>query len=46
MVKMEKSPEEVRLQTVPPPFDDWCLFFEDIFVMNLGFLIKYVSKEA
>ena len=46
MVKMGKSPEEVRLQPIPPPFDNWCLFFEDIFVMNLGFLYKYVSQEA
>jgi len=46
MVKIGKSPEEVRLQPIPPPFDNWCLFFEDIFVMNLGFLYKYVSQEA
>jgi cyclase len=46
MVKMGKSPEEARLQPIPPPFDNWCLFFEDIFVMNLGFLYKYVSQEA
>jgi glyoxylase-like metal-dependent hydrolase (beta-lactamase superfamily II) len=46
MVKMGKSPEEVRLQPIPQPFDNWCLFFEDIFVMNLGFLYKYVSQEA
>jgi len=46
MVKIGKSPEEVRLQPVPPPFDNWCLFFEDLFVMNLYFLYKYASKEA
>jgi cyclase len=46
MVKMGKSPDKVRLQPVPSPFDDWCLFFEDLFVMNLSFLYKYVSKET
>jgi glyoxylase-like metal-dependent hydrolase (beta-lactamase superfamily II) len=46
MVKTGKPLEEIRLQPVPPPFNDWCLFFEDLFVMNLGFLYKYVSKEA
>jgi cyclase len=45
MVKRGESLEEVRLQPVPPPFDNWCLFFEDIFFTNLGFLYKYVSQE-
>lgn len=46
MVKAGKPLEEIRLQPVPPPFDDWSLFFEDLFAMNLGFLIKYVSQGA
>ena len=46
MVKTGKSLEEIRLQSVPPPFDDWSLFFEDLFAMNLGFLYKYVCLEA
>ena len=46
MVKAGKPREEIRLQPVPAPFDDWSLFFEDLFAMNLGFLIKYVSQGA
>ena len=46
MVKTGKPLEEIRLQPVPPPFDDWSLFFEDLFAMNLGFLYKYVCLEA
>jgi cyclase len=46
IVKTGKPLEEISLQPVPPPFDDWSLFFEDLFAMNLGFLIKYVSYEA
>lgn len=46
MVKMGKSPEDICLQPVPLPFDNWCLFFDDLFTMNLGFLYKYVSQEA
>ena len=45
MVKMGKSPEEVRLQPVPPPFDKWCLFLEDNFAMNLDFLYKCASQD-
>ena len=46
MVKMGKPLEEIRIQPVPPPFDDWSLFFEDLFAMNLGFLYKYFSRNA
>ncbi len=40
MVKTGKPPEEIRLQPVPPPFDGWSLFFEDLFAMNLRFLYQ------
>ena len=46
MVKAGKPLKEIRLKLVPAPFDDWSLFFEDLFAMNLGFLIKYVSQGA
>jgi cyclase len=46
MVKRGESPEEIRLQPVPPPFNDWSQFFEDLFAMNLCFLIKYVSQKV
>jgi hypothetical protein len=46
MVKMGKSPEEISLQPVPPPFDNWCSSLEEIFVMNLDFLYKCASQEA
>lgn len=45
MIKMGKSQEEVRLQPVPPPFDNWYLFLEDNFAMNLEFLYKYVGPD-
>jgi len=44
IVKERKPLEEIRLQPVPPPFDEWSQFFEDLFAMNLGFLVKYVSQ--
>lgn len=46
MVKTGKSPEEIRLQPVPPPFDNWYSFLEGIFAVNLDFLYKYANQEA
>jgi len=46
MVKAGKPLEGIHLQPVPAPFDDWSLFFEDLFALNLGFLVKYVSQGA